>query len=38
MKRIIYMLPILSGIMWGSGGIFVRVLTELGMDGFTVSE
>ena len=38
MKRIIYMLPILSGIMWGSGGIFVRVLTELGMDGFTVAE
>lgn len=38
MKRIIYMLPILSGIMWGSGGIFVRTLTELGMDGFTVAE
>ena len=38
MKRSIYMLPILYGIMWGSGGIFVRVLTELGMDGFTVAE
>lgn len=24
--------------MWGSGGIFVRTLTELGMDGFTVAE
>lgn len=34
----IYLLPILSGIMWGSGGIFVRTLTELGMDGYTVAE
>lgn len=38
MKRMIYLLPILSGIMWGSGGIFVRRLTELGMDGITVAE
>lgn len=36
MKRAVYLLPILSGIMWGSGGIFVRILTELGMDGYTI--
>ncbi len=38
MKRMVYLLPVLSGIMWGSGGIFVRTLTELGMDGYTVAE
>ncbi len=38
MRRMIFLLPILSGIMWGSGGIFVRTLTELGMDGFAVAE
>ena len=38
MKRMIFLLPVLSGIMWGSGGIFVRTLTELGMDGFSVAE
>lgn len=36
MKRISFLLPILSGIMWGSGGIFVRILTELGMNGYTI--
>lgn len=31
------MLPVLSGILWGSVGIFVRTLTELGMDSFTIT-
>lgn len=34
----IFLLPVLSGIMWGSGGIFVRILTGYGMDGYTVAE
>lgn len=38
MKRMVYLLPVLSGIMWGSGGIFVRTLTGFGMDGYTVAE
>lgn len=38
MKRAVFMLPLLSGIMWGSGGIFVRKLTGFGMDGYTVAE
>ncbi|MGN1165813.1 MAG: DMT family transporter [Lachnospiraceae bacterium] len=37
MKKIVYLLPVLSGILWGSVGIFVRILTELGMDSFTVT-
>lgn len=37
MKKIIYLLPVLSGILWGSVGIFVRILTGLGMDSFTVT-
>lgn len=36
MRKAVYLLPVLSGIMWGSGGIFVRILTELGMDGYTI--
>lgn len=36
MKRMSFLFPILSGIMWGSGGIFVRILTELGMNGYTI--
>lgn len=38
MKKMINLLPVLSGIMWGSGGIFVRILTELGMDGISIAE
>lgn len=30
--------PILSGIMWGSGGVFVRLLDEMGMDSATIVE
>ena len=36
MKRILYLLPVLAGIFWGSVGIFVRVLTDFGMDNYTV--
>ncbi len=38
MRKMVGLLPVLSGIMWGSGGIFVRILTGLGMDGYTVAE
>lgn len=36
MKQILYLMPIISGAMWGSAGIFVRKLTELGMNSYTV--
>ena len=36
MKKLMILFPILSGIMWGSGGIFVRTLDNLGMDAFTI--
>lgn len=36
LKKIIILFPVLSGIMWGSAGIFVRKLKEMGMDGYTV--
>ena len=36
MKKLMILFPILSGIMWGSGGIFVRTLDSLGMDAFTI--
>ena len=36
MKRLMTIFPVLSGIMWGSAGIFVRTLTELGMNAYTV--
>lgn len=34
--KFVYFLPILCGIMWGSAGIFVRTLSEMGMDSFTI--
>lgn len=37
MKKKIYLLPVISGILWGSGGVFVRILTGLGMNSFTVT-
>ena len=37
MKKIVCLLPVFSGIMWGSVGIFVRMLTGLGMDNYTVT-
>lgn len=36
MKRSYYLFPILAGVLWGSVGIFVRVLTGFGMDNYTV--
>lgn len=36
MKQLLYLMPIISGAMWGSAGIFVRKLTELGMNSYTV--
>lgn len=36
MKQLLYLMPIVSGAMWGSAGIFVRKLTEQGMNSYTV--
>lgn len=36
MKQLLYLMPIVSGAMWGSAGIFVRKITELGMNSYTV--
>ena len=36
MKSALLILPILSGVMWGAAGIFVRSLSEYGMDGGTI--
>ena len=36
MKNAMLILPVLSGILWGSSGIFVRNLSAFGMDGATV--
>lgn len=36
MKSALLILPILSGVMWGAAGVFVRTLTDYGMDSFTV--
>lgn len=38
MKRLGLFLPVAAGVMWGSVGIFVRKLTDFGMDGVTVLE
>lgn len=36
MKKALYLMPVLAGIFWGSVGIFVRILTDFGMDNYTV--
>ena len=36
MKKLMTIFPVISGIMWGSAGIFVRTLTNLGMDAYTI--
>ncbi len=36
MKKFIFLFPILAGISWGSVGIFVRKLTQWGMDSVTI--
>lgn len=38
MKQWIQFFPILSGIMWGSAGIFVRKLSELGLNSVSIVE
>ncbi|WP_394903308.1 DMT family transporter [Clostridium butyricum] len=36
MKKLILILPILSGVLWGSAGVFVRILNDFGMDRYTI--
>ena len=35
-KKLILFLPIIAGIFWGSGGVFVRTLNSYGMDSITI--
>lgn len=36
MRKLVLVLPVLAGILWGSAGVFVRELNDFGMDGYTV--
>ena len=36
MKKIYLILPVLAGLMFGSGGVFVRTLTQNGIDSTTL--
>lgn len=36
MNKLVFMFPILSGIMFGAAGVFVRTLTSLGFDNGTI--
>lgn len=36
MRSPLLLLPILSGVMWGAAGVFVRTLSDWGMDGSTI--
>ena len=36
MKSVLLLLPILSGVMWGAAGVFVRTLSDYGMDSATI--
>lgn len=36
MKKLAFIMPVLSGIMWGSAGLFVRQLGEIGMNSYTI--
>ena len=36
MKKMMSFFAIISGILWGSGGIFVRTLTNMGMNAYTI--
>ena len=36
MRSALHLLPILSGVMWGAAGVFVRTLSDFGMDGATI--
>ncbi|MCQ2977754.1 MAG: DMT family transporter [archaeon] len=35
-KRLLLLLPILSGAMWGSGGVFVRILNSFGLNSVSI--
>lgn len=35
-KNIAFILPVLSGVLWGSAGLFIRVIQEFGFDNVTV--
>ena len=37
MVSALLILPILSGVMWGAAGIFVRTLSDYGFDGQTIA-
>lgn len=37
MRKIIYVLPIISGICWGCSGVFVRLLDEAGFNNITIT-
>ena len=36
MRSALLLLPILSGVMWGAAGVFVRTLSDFGMNGPTI--
>lgn len=36
MRKLVLVLPVLAGVLWGSAGVFVRELNDFGMDGYTV--
>ena len=36
MKKFLLILPVLSGVLWGSAGIFIRGLTAAGMNSLTI--
>ena len=36
MKKMMMFLPVLSGVFWGSAGVFVRTLEAFGFDNFTI--
>lgn len=36
MKKLMSFFAIISGILWGSGGVFVRTLTNMGMNAYTI--
>ena len=36
MKKLMLVIPVMSGVLWGSAGIFVRTLSAFGFDNFTI--
>ena len=36
MKKMMLILPVLSGVFWGSAGVFVRTLEAFGFYNFTI--